>query len=102
MQCQRLLFLSLGVVVFQTMGVDAFVEVRGRGNQGLPLLTSNNRNNNRPMPTLRQAAEDSTKDQAVGTTVNGDASGNGGGLILQADAKSQLFASFSALSLSDQ
>ena len=99
MQCQRLLFLSLAVVVCQTTGVEAFVEVRG--SQGLQRLTSNNSNNNirRPMPSLRQAAEDSTKDQV--STVNGDASG-GGGLILQADAKSQLFASFSALSLSDQ
>lgn len=98
MQCQRLLFLSLAVVICQS--VEAFVEVRG--SQSLQRLTSDNNNNNhRPTLSLRQAAEDSTKDQV--STVNGDASdGGGGGLILQADAKSQLFASFSALSLSDQ
>ena len=46
------------------------------------------------------AAEDSTKDQvSTNAAVNGEGSG---GLILQADAKSQLFASFSALSLADQ
>lgn len=50
---------------------------------------------------LAAAAEDSTKAPADTEAVNGE-SGGGGGLILQADAKSQLFASFAALSLSDQ
>ena len=50
----------------------------------------------------RLAAGDATKDQVSANTINGEASASAGGLILQADAKSQLFASFAALSLSDQ
>jgi len=47
--------------------------------------------------TQRFAAEDTQ--QATDAAVNGE---NNSGLILQADAKSQLFASFAALSLADQ
>ena len=62
-----------------------------------PRLTSNRR----LLTTPQYAAEDFTKEvssNASTEAVNGDASG----IILQADAKSQLFASFAALSLSDQ
>lgn len=51
----------------------------------------------RPSNTCRNA-EDSTREATE--AVNGDAAGNG--LLLQADAKSQLFASFAALTLADQ
>ena len=48
--------------------------------------------------------EDYTQDVASSSTdaINGEAVPSGGGLLRQEDTKSQLFASFAALSLSDQ
>ena len=88
MRWQSLSFLSL--VASQT---GAFV-VRQESRSSHSSSTTNN------IIARQAAAEDpSTKDQAATGAVNGDVSGS---IMLQADAKSQLFASFSALSLSDQ
>ena len=81
----RSLSLLLLVACDQTGIVQSFVT-------GLSRRTTRTQ----PSGTCRKA-EDSTRDAAV----NGEG-GSTGGLILQADAKSQLFASFAALSLADQ
>lgn len=101
------MFSSLFLVAVLTGSAESFFfESSGRS-----IFQSSARTAKAPSTTTarRQQAEDQTRsapEQQNAQAINGEASGGGGGgggLVVQsADSKSQLFASFSALSLADQ